>query len=86
MNTDDGPLCQKLRLDLSEELSRHIFSVEDNSGLNLIRTLSDLTASGRGNSLFLQGNNQKVKLVKRFLEILQNRIESHESLNGVEIN
>jgi phosphate starvation-inducible PhoH-like protein len=86
MNTDDGPLCQKLRLDLSEELSRHIFSVEDNSGLNLIRTLSDLTASGRGNSLFLQGNNQKVKLVKRFLEILQNRIELHESLNGVEVN
>ena len=35
------------RLELSDELSRHIFSSEPENGLKLIRDLPDLTAKAR---------------------------------------
>ena len=72
-------------LELSEELSRHIFSSDPDNGLKLIRCLPGITAKARGNSLFLEGNGDKIKLVKRFLEILTRRIEHHESIKAVEL-
>lgn len=73
------------RLELSEELSRHIFSSEPDNGLALIRSLSDITARGRGNCLLLEGNSEKIKLVRRFLDILNRRIEKHEAVNSTEL-
>jgi phosphate starvation-inducible PhoH-like protein len=84
MATDLAPL-QKIELELPEELSRHIFSLEEQSGLALIRSLTDLSAKGRGSRLLLEGSAQRIRLVRRFLEILQNRIDSHESLNNIEL-
>lgn len=72
-------------LELSEELARHIFSSDSDNGLKLIRCLPGLIAKARGNSLFLEGNSEKIKLVKRFLEILMHRIEHHESINAIEL-
>lgn len=73
------------RLELSDELSRHIFSSEPENGLKLIRDLPDLTAKARGNCLLLEGSHEKILLVKRFLEILGQRIEQHEAVNAVEV-
>ncbi len=73
------------RLELSDELSRHIFSSEPENGLKLIRDLPDLTAKARGNCLLLEGSPEKILLVKRFLEILGQRIEQHEAVNAVEV-
>ena len=73
------------RLELSDELSRHIFSSGPENGLKLIRDLPDLTAKARGNCLLLEGSHEKILLVKRFLEILGQRIEQHEAVNSIEI-
>lgn len=84
MSTELASL-QKIELELPEELSRHIFSLGEQSGLDLIRGLSDLSAKGRGSKLELEGSAQRIRLVRRFLEVLQNRIDSREGLNSIEL-
>ena len=71
--------------ELSEELSRYIFSAESDNGLQLIRCLSDISAKARGNCLHLEGSAEKIKLVKKFLDILSRRIEQHETINKIEV-
>ncbi len=73
------------RLELSEELSRHIFSSEPDNGLALIRALPELAARGRGNCLLLEGSAEKIKLVRKFLDILNRRIAKHEAVNSTEL-
>ncbi len=73
------------RLELSEELSRHILSSDPDNGLKLIRCLPELSAKARGNCLLLEGSAEKIGLVKRFLEILSRRLDQHEVLNAVEV-
>lgn len=73
------------RLELSEELSRHILSSDPENGLKLIRCIPDLSARARGNCLMLEGASEKIQLVKHFLEILNRRLEQHEAVNGIEL-
>ena len=71
--------------ELSEELSRYIFSAESDNGLQLIRCLPDIAAKARGNCLHLEGSAEKIKLVKKFLDILARRLEQHETINKIEV-
>lgn len=72
------------RLELSDDLSRHILGPSDQNGLSLIREISDLNVRARGNCLYLSGNPAKIDMVKKFLEVLNSRIESAEELDPFE--
>ncbi|MFZ5951935.1 MAG: PhoH family protein [Candidatus Rifleibacteriota bacterium] len=72
-------------LELSDDLSRHILGPGEQSGLELIKTLPDLTARARGNNLFLGGDPEKITLVKRFLQTLQIRLRSSQVLDPFEV-
>ncbi|MGM0598702.1 MAG: PhoH family protein [Candidatus Rifleibacteriota bacterium] len=74
------------RLELTEELSRHILGTSQQNGLSLIKELPELKARARGNCLILQGNPDKIKLVKRFLEVLHDRIVRAQALDPFEVN
>lgn len=47
-------------LELSEEVSRYILGAGDNSGLAIIRSIPELSAHARGNSLTLEGSVDKM--------------------------
>ena len=70
----DFPVC----IDLSEELSRLMFTSGNDNGLSLIRSIPDLSAKARGNCLTLGGPVEKVRLVKQFVKVLNSRVEKHE--------
>jgi len=73
------------KLDLSEEVSRHILGTGDDSGLVMIRGIPDLSARARGNCLMLEGPAEKIRLVKRFLDLLSRRIERAGALEQHEV-
>lgn len=72
-------------LELTEDLSRHILGTADDSGLQLIRAIPEITARARGNSLFLGGDPEKIALVKRFLQALSLKLRNAEPLDPFEI-
>ena len=72
-------------LELSDDLSRHILGPAEQNGLNLIRTIPELTARARGNSIFLGGNPEKIELVKAFIQALQLRLRNAEILDPFEM-
>ncbi len=63
-------------LDLSEDVSRHLLSVNKDGGLEMIRGIPGIVVHARGNRLSLVGSDEGIKLVKRFLKILTRRLES----------
>jgi hypothetical protein len=73
------------KLDLSEEVSRHILGVGEDSGLLMIKGISQLSARARGNCLMLEGPAEKIRLVKKFLELLARRIEQAGALEQYEV-
>ena len=73
------------KLDLSEELSRHILGAGNDSGLDMIRAIPDLSARARGNCLMLEGSAEKITLVKRFLELLGRRIDKAGAIEQYEV-
>ncbi len=73
------------QIDLSEEVSRHILGVGAESGLIMIRGIPDLSARARGNCLVLEGPTEKIKLVKRFIDLLGRRIEKAGALEQYEV-
>ncbi|PKL41024.1 MAG: phosphate starvation-inducible protein PhoH [Candidatus Riflebacteria bacterium HGW-Riflebacteria-1] len=73
------------KIDLSEEASRHILGAGADSGLLMIRGIADLSARARGNCLILEGPAEKVLLVKRFIGVLERRIEKSGSLEQNEM-
>lgn len=73
------------RLELSDDLSRLILGATEENGLSLIRGIPELNARARGNMLFLEGNLDKIKLVKRFLEVLNLKITNSEELDPFEV-
>ncbi len=73
------------KLDLSEEVSRHILGSGDDSGLTMIRGVPDLSAHARGNCLMLAGPAEKIKLVKKFIDLLGRRIERAGALEQYEV-
>ena len=73
------------KLDLSEEVSRHILGAGAESGLVMIRGIPDLSARARGNCLVLEGSTDKIKLVKRFIDVLGRRIERAGALDQYEV-
>ena len=77
----DFPVC----IDLSEELSRLMFTSGNDNGLSLIRSIPDLSAKARGNCLTLGGPVEKVRLVKQFVKVLNSRVEKHEALDYAEM-
>ena len=85
MNSDEIPLSCHEKVELSDELSRYILGSEENNGLKLIKSLSGINANARGNSIALEGKSDKINLVKRFLRILQARINSNETITGTDI-
>ncbi|MBF0409209.1 MAG: PhoH family protein [Candidatus Riflebacteria bacterium] len=74
-------------IDLSEEISRHILGVssDGNNVLDMIRNLPGLKVRSRGNLLHLTGTEDKVLIVKRFLQVLNSRIESGKSFEHGEV-
>lgn len=73
------------KLDLSEEVSRHILGAGTESGLVMIRGIPDLSARARGNCLMLEGPAEKIRLVKRFIELLGQRIEKAGAVDQYEV-
>jgi phosphate starvation-inducible protein PhoH and related proteins len=73
------------KLDLSEEVSRHILGAGTESGLVMIRGIPDLSARARGNCLMLEGTAEKIMLVKRFIDLLGRRIERAGALDQYEL-
>ncbi|MBF0545841.1 MAG: PhoH family protein [Candidatus Riflebacteria bacterium] len=65
-------------IDLPEEISRHVFGIssDSSSGFELIRNIPGIKARARGNRLSLIGPEEKLKIVRKFLRILHNRVES----------
>ncbi|NCB38797.1 MAG: PhoH family protein [Erysipelotrichia bacterium] len=78
-------MLEQERLELSDEVSRHIFGAGSENGLKLIRLIPDIIAKARGNCLILEGPGEKIGLVKRFLEILKHRLEQHEIVDSLEM-
>lgn len=73
------------QIDLSEEVSRHILGVGADSGLTMIRDIPDLSARARGNCLVLEGPSEKIRQVKRFIDLLGRRIEKAGALEQHEV-
>jgi phosphate starvation-inducible PhoH-like protein len=73
------------RLELTEELSRLVLGTSEQNGLALIQGLPQINARARGNCLVLEGSPEKIRLVKRFLDVLQNRILQAEVLDPFEV-
>lgn len=73
------------RLELSDELSRHLLSVGSRSSLSLIKKIPDIKVRARGNSLFLSGNETGIELVRGFVDTLQKRIQVTEILDPFEV-
>lgn len=71
--------------DLSEELSRLMFTSGSDNGLSLVRSIPDMTAKARGNCLSVTGSSEKVKIVKQFIKVLNNRVAQHEVLDFAEV-
>ena len=63
---------------LSEELSRLMFSSISENGLTLIRSIPELSVKARGNTLTIDGSLDKIKVVKQFIKVLNSRIERRE--------
>ncbi len=77
----DVPVC----INLSEELTRLMFSSNAENGLTLIRSVPDLNVKARGNCLTISGKDDKVKIVKQFIKILNTRISHHEELEYADV-
>ena len=77
----ETPIC----FNLSEELSRLMFSSNEENGLTLIKSIPELTVRARGNSLMVDGNYDKIKIIKQFIKILNSRIDRHEELEYADI-
>ena len=73
------------KLELSDELSRHLLSVGSKSGLSLIKKIPNINVRARGNSLFLSGNETGIEFVRDFVKTLQKRIQVTEALDPFEI-
>ncbi len=71
--------------ELNEDLSRHLLTAGGSNGLDLIRELPSVTVRARGNQLFLGGDPVKVKLVKRFLNILAQRLNGNGMMDVSEM-
>lgn len=71
--------------DLSDELSRLMFTSGTENGLSLVRSLPDLTVRARGNCLSVGGSAEKVKIVKQFIKVMDTRISKHEVLDFAEM-
>ncbi len=77
----ETPIC----FNLSEELSRLMFSSNGENGLTLIRSIPDVNVKARGNCLTVVGNIERLKVVKQFIKILNSRIEKHEELEYADV-
>jgi len=71
--------------ELSEDLSRHLLAAGGNGGLALIRSIPQITVRARGNHLFLGGQPDHIKRVKRFLKVLAGRLEGKDCLGQREM-
>lgn len=74
-------------IDLSEEISRQLLgvAVDGANGLELIRGLPGLNARARGNQLVLSGEPERIKLVKRFIKLVQRRVSGGEGMTSGEL-
>ncbi|MBF0499961.1 MAG: PhoH family protein [Candidatus Riflebacteria bacterium] len=74
-------------IDLSDDVSRHVLAAGNGgwSGLELIKGLSGIRVRARGNQLILTGLDDRVDLVKRFLRILQRRLDTGEQIGKDEL-
>ncbi|MFZ2957335.1 MAG: PhoH family protein [Candidatus Ozemobacteraceae bacterium] len=74
-------------IELSEDVSRHVLSPTGtgHSCLDLIKSLAGVRARARGNQLVLHGSVEKVGLIKRFLRILQRRLEAGDVIENGEL-
>lgn len=74
-----------LSFDLSEELSRLMFSSGSANGLSLLRGIPNLNVKARGNSLSVAGTVDNLKIVKQFIKVLDTRVKQHEALDFAEM-
>ena len=79
------PQMNEERVELSEELARHILATGASAGLELIRSIPEVQARARGNYLFLSGPADKVALIQRFLLILEKRVQKMDELGPDEM-
>jgi phosphate starvation-inducible PhoH-like protein len=70
-------------LELNEELSRHFLGPAEANGLSMIQQV--LKARARGNLLYLQGEPEKIALIKKFLQVLQDRINTTELFSAADM-
>lgn len=72
-------------LELNDDVCRHILGVGESRGLELLRSLSDVTVRARGNQLLVGGDPEKIRLVKRFVNALTSRIKTEGGMNGADM-
>lgn len=77
-------IIEQQKFELSEELSRHVLGTGTGSGLNLLRSIPDLSVKARGNCLVLEGPVERIDLVKRFIDVLTHRLEKAEMVDNSE--
>jgi len=68
-------------LELSDDVCRHMLGAGGSRGLDLLRSISDVTVRARGNQLLIGGDPEKIELVKRFVMALSRRIETEGGMS-----
>ena len=76
---------QEEHFELSEDLSRHLITTGKGGALDLIRGLASLAARARGNVLSIQGDQEKIEMVRRFLAVLNRRLSEGDSPDSQEV-
>ncbi len=72
-------------INLSEDVARLMFSSGEENGFALIRSIPDINVKARGNVLYINGNFDKIRLVKQFIKILNSRLDKHEDLEYADV-
>lgn len=72
-------------LELSEDVCRHMLGAGESRGLDLLRSISDVTVRARGNQLVVTGGPEKIRLVKCFVNALARRIETEGGMNAADM-
>lgn len=72
-------------LELNEDVCRHMLGAGESRGLDLLRSLPDVSVRARGNQLLVGGDPDTVRLVKRFIHALARRIETEGGMSPADM-
>ncbi|HEY9069578.1 MAG TPA: PhoH family protein [Candidatus Ozemobacteraceae bacterium] len=71
--------------ELTEDVCRHMLGAGESRGLELIRSIADVTVRARGNQLLVGGEPARIGLVRKFIEALGRRIATEGGLGAADM-